>query len=166
MGFMLLIAGCRLNWLYAGAVGFVTGGAYALLWYSGESAGGLIVIAVEIALFLAVVTVFLRKFGLALASLLAGFYLTETLPRLLTGAAPDSVVWGLAIGMLCLLAVLAWETVPLILITSLLGATAIVQSLRLSTIEPPAFLLLLVVLGIATQFVLMRYGEPDEKTNL
>jgi hypothetical protein len=161
LGFILMIAGSRLSWLYAGGIGFIISTLLVPRIYPLESQWSLLLISLEIAVISGMITLYTKKLILAVASFLAGAYLALGIPALFLPAAPPlSTPVLLVIGLVCLALTLLSPTPPAILLSSLLGALIIIQKMNLATIDAAVLYLVLIFFGAITQAIMLRYTEP------
>jgi hypothetical protein len=161
LGFILLIAGSRLSWVYAGAIGFIISTLLIPRIYPLESQWSLLLISIEIAVISGMITLYTKRLILAVASFVAGAYLGIGIPALfLPGFPPLSTPVLGVIGLACLLLTLLSPTPPAILLSALLGALIIIQKLNLATIDAAVLYLVLTIFGAVTQAIMLRYTEP------
>ncbi len=165
IGIILLTLGRKLFWLFVGFIGFAVGFHYAASVWNLQSQLFLIGLAVLTGIIGAVVAVFFQKIAVGLAGFAGGGYITLNLINLL-GVRMDQLIWlpyliGGIIGMLLLFFIFDWA---LILISSLAGASMIIQALSLNPRMEFGLYLALVTLGIVIQTVLYRKSpSPKEK---
>jgi hypothetical protein len=140
VGLALLFFGRRLFWLFVAGVGFVVGALVTTYFFEGQSDLVTLLVAVGVGLAGAILSVFLQRAVVAIAGFLAGGYLVYTL---LLSLAYEPWAWlgflaGGIIGAVLVLVLFHWA---LILLSSLVGATVIVENLTLDpTISTVAFI--------------------------
>ena len=150
VGVALLLFGRRLFWVFVAGVGFVVAALLTTQLLAGLSGVATLLIAVGIGVIGALVSLFLQRVVVAIAGFLAGGYLFFTVAL---GVRYESFAWvafilGGIVGGVLVLALFDWA---LILLSALVGATAVIQNLALDAAWSTFTFVLLVVLGIAVQ---------------
>jgi len=157
MGIGLLLFGRQLFWLFAALIGFLLGLDWiAPMLPSYPSWVGLL-IAVSIGVAGALLVVLWQWVAVGVAGFLAGGYLAGHILQA-TGIGMGTVPWGLfvlggLVGSLLMIAVFDWA---LIILSSLSGATVIVQALALERLSTMVIFVGLVAVGIMVQARLWR----------
>ena len=157
MGIGLLLFGRQLFWLFASLIGFLLGLDWiAPMLPSYPSWVGLL-IAVSIGVAGALLVVLWQWVAVGVAGFLAGGYLAGHILQA-TGIGMGTVPWGLfvlggLVGSLLMIAVFDWA---LIILSSLSGATVIVQALALERLSTMVIFVGLVAVGIMVQARLWR----------
>jgi len=152
IGIFLLTLGRKLFWLFVGFIGFAVGFHYASSVLNLQSQVLLIGLAALTGIVGAVLAVFFQKIAVGLAGFAGGGYIALNLINLL-GVRLDQLIWlpylvGGFIGMLLLFFIFDWA---LIVISSLTGATVIVQAVMLSSGLKQIVYVALVIMGIVIQ---------------
>ena len=160
VGIALLILGRKLFWLFVACVGFAVGFTYAQQLWAAQSALVVLVIALVLGLIGALLAIFLQSVAIVLAGFVAGGYITVAVMNLI-GLKGDPFLWllyviGGIIGALLLFFIFDWA---LIAISSLTGASLIVQHTEFSPEVEIVILLGLAVLGFVFQLRIMK-AEP------
>ncbi len=161
IGVLLLVFGRRLFWLFVSLVGFLAGFNLAPQILPGQPASIVLMVAIIVGLLGALLAILFQRLSVGIAGFLAGGYLINILLASLRIDA-GAVWWityilGGLIGFILVLALFDWA---LIILSSLMGASIIVQALALaSNLAILAFILLLVI-GIAIQAGWMRTYQP------
>ena len=161
LGFILLIAGSRISWVYAGGMGFIISTILAPRFYPLENEWSLLLISLEVGVIGGLITLYLERFALGLASFLAGGYLGIGIPAFFLpayGQLSTQVLLGICLA--CLALTLVSPIPPVILLSSLMGALIIIQKLNLAAIDAAVLYLVLIFFGAITQAILLRYAEP------
>ncbi|HSB79718.1 MAG TPA: DUF4203 domain-containing protein [Candidatus Methylomirabilis sp.] len=157
LGLVVLALGRRLFWLFVGVMGFLTGWSLASEIFHGRPAWILLLGAIGCGLLAALLAVFVEKLAIGLAGFLAGSYVSVELPHAfgwqVDGYSMLLVVIGGILGSLLLLKLFDWA---LIVLSTLAGATLIVQSVHLSPLVASVLLIALIVCGIGIQGFLFR----------
>ena len=136
VGIILLTLGRKLFWLFVGFIGFAVGFDYASSVLNLQSQLLLIGLAALTGIVGAVLAVFFQKIAVGLAGFAGGGYIALNLINLM-GVRLDQLIWlpylvGGIIGMLLLFFIFDWA---LIIISSLTGATMIVQAVILHAVQ-------------------------------
>jgi len=155
-GALLLVAGRRVYWLIVGLVGFVVGFALAGEYLEGPN--WLIVVAgLGVGLLASGLAVFFQKIAVAVAGFLIGGLAVLWWAEQMNWGEPWWV-WalGLAAGLLGTYLTRTVFEVALVVLSSVLGATFVLEALQRPTDEISPLLLVLVGAGIVIQFVLGR----------
>jgi len=157
LGLILLTLGRKLFWLFVGFIGFAVGFHYAASVWQLQSQLLLIGLAALTGIVGAVLAVFFQKIAVGLAGFAGGGYITLNLINLL-GFRLDQLIWvpfliGGFIGALLVFFIFDWA---LIFISSLAGASMVIQVLSLNPGMEFGLYLALVIFGLAIQTVLNR----------
>lgn len=150
-GVALLVAGRRLFWLFVGLVGFFT----VYYWfepYSGTLSSGRWVLAVAAGLLGILLAIFLQRFAVALAGFfVGGWAVVQFLGLSLAKARTADVVIFVVAGIIAaILAVKVFE-IALVFLSSLAGASLIVDAVHPGPTLARVLLVGLLVVGIAVQ---------------
>jgi hypothetical protein len=151
-GAILLSFGRTLYWLFVGLAGFLAGMEIASSLLVQESNGLVLLWAILAGVIGALLSIFLQRATFALGGLLAGGYLAIVVGQSLN-ADTHAVSWmwfaiGAVIGCIAALYLMDWAIIGL---SSLAGAAAIVDALRLGAPSAMAVLLMLAVTGVLIQ---------------
>ena len=150
LGIALLVAGRRLFWLFIGALGFVAGLQIASL-LPNISEGTALVIGLIAGIAFALLGIFLQRLAVGIAGFLAGGFIFTTLAaRLgLEGLSPWVIyLIGGLIGIGLVMLLFDWA---LIVLSSIAGATLILQSFPSQTVAGGVIFLILILAGIIIQ---------------
>ena len=161
-GAALLLFGRRLFWLFVACVGFIVGVTAATDWLGLEHNWVTVAVALGLGVLGAVVAVFLQRLVVAFAGFLAGGYLAYMLAL---GLRFESAAWiaylvGGVLGALLVLGLFNWALIGL---STLMGATVIVQALPLEHGVSALFFAALTVLGIVAQAMQLKRTKPPPK---
>lgn len=162
IGFILLVIGHQSSWLYVGGVALVMGSLLADRLSFVRSATDVIIFSFTSGVLGSLLVVYLRKFMLVLAAFLSGSYISYYLPEALgwdTSWINPVVV--LLVGLASAIMTFVWGALPLILISTLLGATLIVQNMSLPSIGPVSLFIVAAIFGLVAQWLLWHYSKPD-----
>jgi len=160
-GTVLLVAGRKLFWLFIGIIGFITGMQLAARFWNGPEWTA-IIIGLIVGVLFAVLAVFIEALAIGVAGFLAGGFILTTFTNML-GINEGLLFWiiyaiGGIIGILLVMLLFDWA---LITLSSLAGASLIVQSLFSQGGAGGLIFLLLVIAGIVIQgLTLQREDHP------
>jgi hypothetical protein len=160
-GAVLLVAGRRVYWLIAGLVGFVVGFTLAGEYLEGPN--WLIVVAgLGTGLLASGLAVFFQKVAITVAGFLIGGLAVLWWAEQMNWGEPWWV-WavGLAAGLLGAYLTRTVFEVALVVLSSVLGATFVLEALQRPADQISPLLLILVAVGIVIQFVLGRSKGSD-----
>jgi hypothetical protein len=165
LGGALLAAGRRLFWLFVGALGFLAGIQLTeRLWQGSE--GTAIVIALIVGLIFAFLAVFLQRIAIGAAGFFGGGFVLTALADTL-GLAGGVSIWiiyivGGIIGVALVAFLFDWA---LITLSSLAGATLVVQSLFSQRAGGGLIFFVLVILGLVIQGSVLRSDRQRAGSN-
>ena len=166
VGILLLALGRKLFWLFVGCIGFVAGYASVQQFGGGQPDLIVILIALFSGLAGALLAVFFQGVAIALAGFVAGGY-TSMIVTALIGLEGGQWPWviyvvGGILGAAMLFLIFDWA---LILISSLSGASLIVQTVEVGQDIKTLLFIVLVIIGIIFQTVLFRQDRRNENGN-
>ena len=167
VGIFLLALGRKLFWLFVGCIGFIAGYTSVQQFAGGQSDLIVLLIALIIGLVGALLAVFFQGVAIALAGFIAGGYISIIIAGLLGFSAADQLIWivsliGGILGAVLLFILFEWA---LILISSLSGASLIVQTTELGSDMKILLFIVLVIFGTIFQAVLLTQNNRSEKGN-
>jgi hypothetical protein len=157
LGIAMLLIGRKLFWLFVGVVGFYFGYTLAGQFLPAESEVVVLVIGLMAGILGAILAAFLQRIAVGIAGFIAGgYFLASMLTRL--GFGIDSPYWllfiiGGVIGVLLVVVMFDWA---LILLSSLVGAGLLVQTIDLTGLMATFAFFFLFFLGILLQAKFMR----------
>jgi hypothetical protein len=162
IGFILLVAGHQGSWLYVGGVTFVIGSLLGEQLNIVRKELDMIIFSFTSGVLGALLVVYLRKIMVILAAFLSGGYICYFLPEAL-GWDTSWINWVivLLVGLACAVMTLIWGALPLILVSTLLGATLIIQNMSIASVGPIGMFIVLAMFGLVAQWVLWHYSKPD-----
>jgi len=152
IGAVLLLMGRKLFWLFVGVAGFLAGIDIAQRFFTGPQTTKLI-IALVIGIIGAFLAALFYKAAVAIAGFLIGGYLAVQLMNYIAVSIPPPMAWityviGGIIAAVLILMLLDWA---LIVLSSLAGASLIVQSIALRQFNMSIVYIVLVIIGILVQ---------------
>jgi len=163
LGFVLLTTGQQLPWLFVVAAGFMFGNLIGQQPFLGFSGINLTLFSIGIAVISGLLVIYFRKIMVVIAGFLAGAYVCYYLPTALGWNTAWISWWVLLVAAIISAAIIfIWNTLPLILVTSLTGSTLIIQNTRFQQISELMIFVICFLFGIAAQWVLMQYSKPGE----
>ena len=163
-GIVVLTCGRKLFWLFVACMGFAAGFHYTTYIWQIPSYLLQIIVAIVIGIIGAVLAVFFQKIAIGLAGFVAGAYIAVNLAGLL-GLQTGGIVWlpylaGGVIGALFLFLIFDWA---LIIVSSFVGASMIVQAVDISPAVEIGLYFFLIVAGILVQTVWYLKYPPAPK---
>jgi hypothetical protein len=163
LGFVLLIIGQQLPWIFVAAAGFMLGNLVGQQPFLGFSGINLTLFALGIAVISGLLVIYFRRIMVIIAGFLAGAYICYYLPSALGWSTAWISWWVLLLaGIISAVIILLWNTLPLILVTSLTGSTLVIQYTSFKQISELILFVIFFLFGITAQWVLMQYSKPGE----
>ena len=152
IGLFLLFTGRGLFWLFVACVGFASGYHYAQQVWAIHSPLTVLIISFAAGGLGAIIAIFFQKIAIVMAGFAAGGYVVLSLFGQFAGL-PSNTIWlpyviGGIIGAVILYFVFDWA---LIVLSTLTGATLIVQMVALNPLVEIALFLVLVIVGMVVQ---------------
>jgi hypothetical protein len=152
IGLILLFAGRRLFWLFVACIGFASGFHYAQQIGAIHSPILVLILAVAVGAAGAIIAILFQKAAIVIAGFAAGGYIVLILFDQFAGL-PSQMVWlpyviGGVIGAIVLFWVFDWA---LIVLSTMTGATLIVQMVTFNPWFEITIFLILVIAGMAFQ---------------
>lgn len=165
LGLVVLLFGRQLFWLWVGVTGFLAGVTLSARFLSGQPNWIILLIGLIAGLVGALLAIVLQRLAIGIAGFVAGGYILVALLNLV-GVTPGRLAWlpyviGGILGAVLVLFLFDWA---LIVLSSLTGATLVVQALALRPSVSALAFIILVVVGIVVQAALMR-REPPQTTS-
>jgi hypothetical protein len=156
LGGALLVAGRKLFWLFVGVAGFVTGIGLATRFWHGSDALA-IVVGLVVGVIFALLAIFLQTIAIGAAGFLAGGYILPALAGML-GVSGSTSFWilyivGGIVGLILVAVLFDWA---LITLSSLAGASLVVQGLFPGGSTGGLLFLVLFLGGVIFQGMLLR----------
>jgi len=165
LGAALILTGRKLFWLFVGAIGFGVGLQFAERFLQGPNVPGLL-IGLVVGIIFALLAIFLQTVAIGAAGFFGGGYV---LLGLVTAAGLDRglLVWiaflvGGILGVVLIGYLFDWA---LITLSSMAGASMIVNALELGRGLGGAILIALVIVGVVVQGALLRREKSPEAPN-
>jgi hypothetical protein len=163
LGFILLTTGNQLPWIFVAVAGFIFGNLIGQQPFLGLSGNSLTLFAIGTAIIGGLLVIYFRRIMVVLAGLLAGAYICYYLPTALGWSTAWITWWILVIaGVASATIIFIWNTLPLILITSLFGTTLVIQYTNFQSIGEIVIFVVFLLFGITAQWVLMQYNKPGD----
>jgi hypothetical protein len=161
LGAVMLVLGRRLFWLFVGVVGFAAGLQAAHLYFSPQPFWVLWAVGLVGGIIGALLAVFFQHVAIAVGGFVAGATLAVHLTAMLgqNAGALIALIGGF-VGAVALYLLFDWA---LIVLSSLIGATFIVEALGWRTVYAPTlFLVILVAVGVMIQTRLMLASRKND----
>jgi hypothetical protein len=165
LGFILLVGGNQLYWLFVGAAGFFLGIAITEWIGFNQSLWQQLTFALAAGLAATFLSYYQRKIFVYLAGFLAGGYFITSMPAVLGW---NEILSGwqafVLAGALTTLGLILIYDLALIVISSLCGAAMIAQNLTFGSISSQAMFVVLILFGVIAQWLLMQYAlRPNQR---
>ena len=165
LGGALLITGRKLFWLFVGAIGFIVGMQLTALFWHGPQ-GLAIIIGLVIGLIFAGLAIFLQTVAIGIAGFLAGGYTLSLLAGIFgIQAARLSWIMYIAGGIIGLLLVIYLFDWAIITLSSLAGASLVVQALLPGRAAGGLIFLILFIAGVLIQGFTLRAEKSRGTTS-
>ncbi|MBN1537754.1 MAG: hypothetical protein JW908_13535 [Anaerolineales bacterium] len=163
VGLVLLFAGCQIPWFFSGVAGLLVGDFIGLYIQNIEDTWELFINDLKYGLLGALLSFLHRRTISILAGGLHGAFLIRNLPLFLDlnmeWFSWQYYVIAIAIGILL---VYFLNTFAILVISSFSGAVLVSQNSEFGSVSPLFSLIILVFLGVATQFILLRHYNPSQ----
>lgn len=166
LGGALLLAGRKLFWLFVGAAGFVTGIQLATRFSQG-SEWPAIIVGLIIGVIFALLAIFLQAVVIWIAGFLTGGYVLTALAGMLGMDVSGATIWivyiiGGILGVILVGLLFDWA---LITLSSLAGASLVIQSFRPGGATGGVLFLILFIAGVLIQGSILRRERAVAATN-
>ena len=164
VGSIVLLLGRKLYWLFVGVVGFALGTLLATEFFGGASEWLILVVAFASGFVGALLAVFVQRLAIAAAGFAGGGYVILVLVRSM-GWHLGSLTWvpfviGGIVGLILVAALFEWA---LIILSSLTGASLIIESANLTPPVAGVLFIILLIVGIGTQASAMGNDKHKRK---
>ena len=153
LGGALLLAGRKLFWLFVGAVGFITGLQLASSFWQGPETLAL-VFGLIVGVILALLAIFLQTITMGIAGFLAGGYVLNAL-AVMFGLDAGWIIYiiGGLIGLALVIFLFDWAIITL---SSLAGASLLVQAFLAEGGTGGIIFMILFLIGVVVQGSVLR----------
>ena len=160
-GIMLLALGSRLFWVFVGCVGFVAGWQLSQQYFGFEPSWMTWAAALLCGLAGTLLALFFQKLAIVVGGFAAGITIGAHLAYMM-GVTSTSVIpiLGGIVGAISLFVLFDWA---LIVLSSVVGSTLVVQSFSWNPQAETVLYLVLIVFGIWFQAALLPVRKPDKK---
>lgn len=162
VGFLLLVTGTELHWLFVGAVVFLVTGLVPIQAYlpPGEQSTWRMVVSLTVLAILLALP--FKRFMSGAASFLAGGFLALTLPGFLGYPGGVTIGWSFLAGGAAGL-VLYWISpiLALMILSTLIGSLLVVEGMPAGPFHPLVLFGLFFFTGLGIQYLLLQWGEPS-----
>jgi len=162
IGFIVLVAGHQSSWLFVGGISFVVGSLIGEQLNFVHNEIERIIFSFTSAVLGSLLVVYLKKAMVILSAFASGGYICMFLPQAL-GWDTSWINWIyiLAAAIASAVITLLWGSLPVILISSLMGATLIAEHMQIGTVSSLGLFIVLFVFGLVAQWILWHYGKAD-----
>lgn len=165
LGGALLIAGRKLFWLFVGAAGFVTGIQLATRFWQGPDLLAILV-GLVVGVIFALLAIFLQALVIGIAGFLIGGYVLTVLAAMLGIDVAGVTTWivyliGGIIGLILVSFLFDWA---LITLSSLAGASLIIQAFAPQGTGSGILFFILFILGVLIQGAILRHDRAVAAT--
>lgn len=163
LGAILLFFGRKLFWVFVAVAGFLVGVMLADILFADQSDWLRVLAAVGVGAVGALVAIFVQRLGFAVGGFYAGGYLSLVLAQSAGRADDNQFVWfavGGAIGAFIAALLMDWA---IIVLSSLVGAGAIVIAVNLAPMPSVVVFLVLTAVGIAFQAHRLRQSQHADR---
>lgn len=161
MGFVLIMAGSQLHWFFAAVAGFLLGEFLSRQAGITISEWNILLNGLKYGALNGILAVILKPMAMLVSAFLIGGYIVITLPALLAPNAAPLPWWAILIGgILAFLILLLFYSFGAILLSTLAGAVLVTTSANFIFVDKDLLVLFLVIMGMISQFILLRYFEP------
>ena len=160
LGGALLLAGRKLFWLFVGGIGFITGLQFAANFWQGPDTLAL-VFGLIIGVIFALLAVFLQTIAIGIAGFFAGGYIMTALAGML-GVDTSAIFWIIYVigGMIGLVVVIYLFDWAIITLSSLAGASLLLQALFPQSGAGGVIFAVLFIIGVIVQGSVLRSEQP------
>lgn len=163
LGGALLVAGRKIYWLFVGAAGFAAGALLSNRFFHGPE-WMTILLGLGLGIVFALLAVFVQGLAIAVAGFLGGGYILLTLAGVL-GLDKGALAWviylvGGIIGVTLIGMLFDWAIIS---ISSLVGASMIVEAFHLQRMAGGVLFLVLVLIGVAVQGAALRGTKRENR---
>ena len=163
LGFVIMVGGNQLPWLFVGGAGFLLGNFIANLLGFNQSEWQVITFSVATGLVGTFLAYYLRKIMVVIAGFLAGGYVAVNLPVILGWTTPwQDWMAFLVVAVVCAVLIALWYSMALIVVSTLVGATIILQTITFGWISQEVMFIVMLIFGIAVQWLLHQYAFRAE----
>jgi hypothetical protein len=159
---MLLVGGNQLPWLFVSGTAFVLT-AYIINYFElVQNEFNIIMISLTLGVIGVFLYYYLKRIPVIIAAFLAGGYISYAMPMMfgwnISGFSPLAFV---IVGAITSAITIFWYSFALIFITTLSGSLLVLQYFNFGNIPSQAMFIVLVLVGLVTQFVMMQYGPSE-----
>jgi hypothetical protein len=168
IGFVLVFTGSQIPWFFVGSAGFLLGDFVGTTNQLIEKTWDLFINDLKYGVLTSLVSFLHKRSTVIIGGGLHCAFLVYNLPNFL-GWKMDWFSWQYYViaAIVGILFVYFINTLAIMTISTFSGALLVAQNSTLGTISPWVMLIMMIFLGITTQFILLRYYQPpqDESTS-
>jgi hypothetical protein len=165
MGIALLVLGRKLFWLFVGAIGFLAGMEFASAYLQGYSENIVLIAGLVGGVIGIALAIFVQKVAVLAGGFIGGGYLALNLVQSSFQQQVGNSSWiafviGGILGAIFVSTLFDWA---LILLSSFVGASLVVQSTGLSPSAAPIVFIVLAMAGVFVQAWMKRKSQPTSQ---
>lgn len=163
IGFITMVGGYQLNWLFVGGVAFLAGGYLGDHYNLMNNEWDLIIFSLIISGITILLSLYFRRIMLTFACFIIGGYVVYSLPRAFLWLS-EWFTWQVFVitGILASILVTLWRSWGIILLSTIGGATIVVENVSFGGLDDLSMFIVLVVIGLTAQILLWQYGRQPE----
>ncbi len=167
IGFVLVFAGCQIPWFFVGSAGLLLGDYVGTNIQHIAKTWDLFINDLKFGLLASLVTFLHKRTAGIIGGGLHCAFLVYNLPAFL-GWNMDWFSWQYYIiaAVIGILLIYYINILAIVTISTFSGAVLVAQNSTLGSISPSVTLVTLIVLGIATQFILLRHYQPTQDESI
>jgi hypothetical protein len=160
-GFLLLLAGSQVYWFALVVSGLIVGDLITSQSFDFELSFPAFSNSIKYSLLGLVLSITAKPLAALASGFILGGFLSYHLPAVL-GIDMDWYSWPyfIAAGILVVALLLLFYAYSYILVTALSGAILIAENIQIASLDNNLMLLLLFMVGLATQYMLLNYNSP------
>lgn len=164
IGFINLILGSQLNWVFVGGAGFFIGRFLGERYHLVNKELDLILLSLVLSGIVIMLSIYFQRLMASIAGFFIGIFIINTLPDEF-GWNITWISWQILVlaGIFSALAVFFWKTWSTILLSTIGGAAAIIHNIHFEGIGDLGMFTVLFVVGFTAQFLQWHYGKPDQE---
>ncbi|MBN1145809.1 MAG: hypothetical protein JXA78_01035 [Anaerolineales bacterium] len=162
-GFLMLLVGRPAYMTFTGGVSLIVGAYLAKnITLISSAEWNNVVLPLLFIVFGILAALVFRRWAARLAGFLAGGFVAYNLPTALGAASgwQSWIIFAIA-GGICVALLMIWFDVVMILLSTLMGVTLILQRVNFGSLDNVTMFIILTLFGIIAQFLIFQYGRPS-----
>ncbi len=162
IGFLLLVGGYQLPWLFVGGTAFALTHYIATHFQLIQNEYSLILISLTAGIIGVMLYYYFGRIPVIIASFFAGGFISYYFPVIFMWSAGGfSILAFIIVGIIASALTFFWYSFALIIVTSFAGSLLILQNFKFGNIPSQTMFIVLVFVGLVAQFVMMQYSPPE-----